>query len=103
MTEERKAFYRKLLYAAMLEMRRQSSWPDELSHSQSQQVYSRSTVLEFIYSLTDWLHNLALHSGQDFKKFDEEWFWRDYQTFREQFPADKWAPFLEGAINQLKK
>ncbi|WP_345056641.1 hypothetical protein [Hymenobacter glaciei] len=103
MTEERKNLYRKLLYTAMLEMRGQSFWPDNLSHSQNLQGHGRSIALEFIYSLTDWLHNLALHSSQGFEKFDENWFWQDYQIFREQFPSDKWAPFLEGAVNQLKK
>ena len=96
MTEERKNLYRKLLYTAMIDLRAHSS---EFGWQESGQ----ENVLQFVNSLTDWLHNLALDSSKNFETFNEEWFWRDYRTFRTQYPADKWATFLEGTINQLKK
>jgi hypothetical protein len=103
MTEARKNLYRKLLYVAMLEMRMHSSWPSRLFYSWNWNGRSRRSVLQFINNLTDWLHNLALYSSLDFEGFEEELFWQDCQAFREQFPADKWVPFLEGMINQFKK
>ena len=96
MTEERRNLYRKLLYVALIDLRGHSN-------KYNWQELGQENVLQFVNSLTDWLHNLALHASQDFKNFNEDWFWRDYQTFREQFPASKWAPFLEGIISQLKK
>ncbi|MET4076663.1 hypothetical protein [Hymenobacter sp. UYCo722] len=96
MTQERKNLYRKLLYTALIDLRGHS-------YESSWQEVGQERVLRFINSLTDWIHNLAFYSSNDFEDFNEEWFWRDYQTFREQYPADKWAKFLEGTVTQLRK
>lgn len=96
MTEERKSLYRKLIYAALIDLRGHS-------YEFGWQKLGQENVLKFVNETTDWLHNLAFYSSQDFKDFDQERFWRDYQAFREQYPVDEWASFLEGVINQLKK
>src|SRR5687767_8111029 len=37
-------------------------------------------------AIANWLHNLALYSSHDFLGFNEEWFWRDFESVRLQFP-----------------
>jgi hypothetical protein len=37
-------------------------------------------------AIADWLHNLALYSAHDFRVFNEEWFWRDFETARSRYP-----------------
>lgn len=96
MTEQRKNLYRKLLYTAMIDLRGHS-------YKFSWQKLGAENTLSFINSLTDWLHNLTLYASQDFTEFDEELFWQHYQSFRDEFPIDKWGTFLEGTVNQLKK
>jgi len=32
-------------------------------------------------ALADWLHNLAMYSALDFRDFDEDRFWKDYEWF----------------------
>lgn len=38
-------------------------------------------------SLADWLHNLARYSSTNFKHFDEEHFWREYDSMNERLKA----------------
>ena len=39
------------------------------------------------------MHNLAAFSAYDFERFDEEWFWRDYEHFSICHPAREWFDF----------
>ena len=102
MTEERKQLYRELLHRALIDMRASTSEPGHISHLWNLQGPSRAETLQFVNALSDWLHNVALYSAWDFKDFDEERFWQDYQLFRKQFPADKWGLYVEGIIERLR-
>jgi hypothetical protein len=102
MTEERKQLYREFLHRAMIDVRAHSSGPSHISRFWRWHEPSRARTLAFINALNDWLHNVAIYSAWDFKDFNEEWFWRDYAIFRKQFPADKWAIYVEGIINRLR-
>jgi hypothetical protein len=90
MDEHRKRAYRYLLYWALLEIRG-VEWityrPLRLLnpfvlHRELKRV-SRAGAL------ADWLHNLAQISGEDFRDFNEEWFWRDYESMVKRH-GDPW-------------
>src|SRR5580765_1398135 len=81
MDEHRKSAYRYLLYRALLEIRG-VEW---ITHGPLRLV-SPFTLRREIKRVTragvlaDWLHNLAHFSSDDFRGFNEEWFWRDYAS-----------------------
>jgi len=102
MTDERKQLYRELLHRAMIDMRAiTSDWGGPLRWWWWQKP-GKAKALRFVNDYTDWIHNLALYSAWEFKDFNEEWFWRDYQTFRDKYPSGKLALYGEGIIEQLK-
>ena len=81
MDEHRKNAYRYLLYWALLEIRG-VEWityhPLRLLNP-----FALRRELKRISragALADWLHNLAQISIEDFRDFNEEWFWRDYES-----------------------
>jgi hypothetical protein len=102
MDEERKQLYRELLHRAMIDVRMHTSGSNHISRFWRWREPGRAKTLEFVYSLNDWLHNVAIHSAWHFQDFNEEWFWRDYTIFRAKFPADRWALYTEGIINRLR-
>ncbi len=75
MTAERKAAYRYLLYAAMIDIRTMCPYrePESQEVAKWQRVYGMARKAG---ALADWLHNLASTSVNDFAGFDEEAFWR---------------------------
>lgn len=104
MDSKRKALYRELLWWAMVDMRSHSgsavgTWRSLLSR------YRRSyrRVNQFTYAMSQWLHNTALYAAMDFDGFNEKLFWRDYQQFRQSFPADRWAGLTESVIEKLRQ
>jgi hypothetical protein len=87
MDERRKRAYRHMLYWAMLDIRPLGwlsagplrTWNPLFWRKEAERV-RRAGVL------ADWLHNLALFSALDFARFDEDWFWRDFQQFHKRHP-----------------
>jgi hypothetical protein len=89
----RKAAYRHLLYAAMLDIRgiggrglgyrwwrRPLRWP------------SLVRAARRAGDVADWLHNLAFFTAHDLVGFSEEWFWREYEQFCRRDPDfDRWG------------
>lgn len=42
--------------------------------------------------VANWLHNLAFFSAHDFVRFNEDWFWREYEQFCRRDPDfDCWG------------
>ena len=90
MDEHRKNAYRYLLYWALLEIRG-VEWiiyhPLRLLNP-----FTLRRELKRISragALADWLHNLAEISIQDFRDFNEGWFWRDYDSMVKRH-GDPW-------------
>jgi hypothetical protein len=42
--------------------------------------------IRFAGAIADWLHNLALYSSLNFQGFDEERFWRDFESVQARYP-----------------
>jgi hypothetical protein len=107
MTEAEKKAYRYILYCALLEIRTIAwlgqSWKDRLIPSRW--IQNRRRV-QMAGSLADWLHNLALFSALDFERFDQTWFWKDYdrivRRYGKPWPLDYHAFFEDRLKNQGK-
>ncbi|WP_165222429.1 hypothetical protein [Aquisphaera insulae] len=85
MREDRKYAYRYLLYWATLDVRHvawfSASWfPfwNPFAWSGSIQRVRRAG------EIADWVHNLALFSALDFRSFDEERFWADFDSLQKR-------------------
>jgi hypothetical protein len=86
MGEQRKQAYRYLLYWAMLEIR-PLQWLSGRGWRSWNPFYWRREArrIQCAGAIADWLHNLALYSSLDFRGFNEEWFWRHFETARSAF------------------
>lgn len=76
MNESRKSAYRHLLYVAMIDIRNECQPRRQFSFNPYEwyQQYKHSRISG---ARADWLHNLADHSSQNFKSFDEDSFWQE--------------------------
>jgi hypothetical protein len=85
--EQRKFAYRYLLFEAMLDIRR-VEWLGPRGWRAWSPIHWRwyTQRVQCGGAIADWLHNLALCSARDFQGFNEEWFWRDFETARSQYP-----------------
>jgi hypothetical protein len=90
MDEHRKSAYRHLLYWALLEIRgiewityRPLRLLNPIKLRRELRRVSRAGAL------ADWLHNLAQLSIEEFRGFDEERFWRDYDSMAKRH-GDPW-------------
>jgi hypothetical protein len=85
--DRRKRAYRELLYHAMLDIRG-IAWSGPRGwlalNPYAWRRYAHQARRAGI--IADWLHNLALFSALDFERFDETWFWREYESFRIRYP-----------------
>ena len=87
MDEQRKNAYRYLLFWAMLSIRPLSwmcwewfrAWNPFYWRREGQRIRYAGTV-------ANWLHNLAFFSSMDFVGFNEDWFWRDFELLRSDYP-----------------
>ena len=88
MDEQRKKAYRYMLYHAMLDIR-PSAWMSSGLFRLLNPFYWRHVFQRVRRAgvIADWLHNLALFSALDFERFDEEWFWGDFQNYEKRYPA----------------
>lgn len=79
MDDARKNAYRFLLYWAMLEIR----LLEHVAH-RPWRLLNPFTLRRALRdaaragAVANWLHNLAQYAADDFRDFDEAWFWRDY-------------------------
>ena len=87
MNEQRKVAYRILLYCAMLDIRL-VQWLGNRGWRAWSPVHWRREARQVRWAgaIADWLHNLAWCSAHDFQGFNEEWFWRDYETTQSRYP-----------------
>jgi hypothetical protein len=85
--EQRKHAYRYLLYWAMLEIR-QLGWLCWGRFRAWNPFYWRreGRRIRCAGAIADWLHNLAFFSSVNFQGFNEEWFWRDFERVRTDYP-----------------
>jgi hypothetical protein len=85
--DQRKHAYRYLLYWAMLDIRPLGwlrwSWFRAWNPSYWRQELRR---IRCAGAIADWMHNLALYSSVNFQGFNEEWFWRDFESVRTRYP-----------------
>jgi hypothetical protein len=85
--ERRKHAYRYLLYSAMLDIRPLAwlgwgwfrAWNPAYWRREGRPIRCAGAV-------ADWLHNLAFFSAVNFQGFNEEWFWRDFESVRARHP-----------------
>ncbi|HEV7225955.1 MAG TPA: hypothetical protein VGN42_24835 [Pirellulales bacterium] len=87
MNEKRRKAYRYLLYHAMLDIR-PIAWT-HFSIFRSINPFKWQASLRQIRRagiVADWLHNLALFSALDYEHFEEEWFWRDFDSYNARHP-----------------
>ncbi len=85
--DQRKNAYRYLLYLAMLDIR-PLGWMSSRWFSAWNPFYWRREGQRIRYAgaVADWLHNMAFFSTIDFVGFNEEWFWRDFERLRSDYP-----------------
>ena len=87
MEQQRKHAYRYLLYQATLDIRPLAwlrwDWYRFWNPLHRRREWRR---IRCAGAIADWLHNLALFSALDFGRFDEEWFWRDFEKLRASYP-----------------
>lgn len=87
MDPQRKYAYRWLLYWAMLDIR-PLGWMGRRWFQCLNPVFwwRRASQIRCAGSIAEWLHNLALFSYMDFRRFDEDRFWKDYQWMLDRNP-----------------
>lgn len=96
MDERRKHAYRFLLYWAMLDIRPITWLPRSWFKLFSPMFWVRDMRrVRQAGAIGDWMHNLALFSSLDFNNFDEEWFWRDFQSLSERYPVSQYRSVFE--------
>ena len=95
MDEHRKNAYRLLLYHAMLEMRG-VEWITHQPLRLLNPLVMRRELRRASRAgaIANWLHNLAQLSACDFRDFNEEWFWRDYDRLLARHPGG-WMNYRE--------
>jgi hypothetical protein len=100
--ERRKNAYRYLLYQAMLEIR-PIQWVTPRGWRAWSLLHLRRhwRRAEYAGAVADWLHNLAFFAAFDFDRFREDWFWRDFETIRSQFPEFNLERYREHFEKQL--
>jgi hypothetical protein len=57
-------------------------------------------------AVADWVHNLALFSALDFRRFDEERFWDEYERLRRRHPEyelDSYRSVFEWAVSEASE
>lgn len=85
MDENKKRAYRFILYWATLYIR--TGQNDSFLNVINPIYWLRlKRYLQRTGVIANWLHNLAYYSSFDFEGFDEELFWRDYESFNKRFP-----------------
>ena len=94
---QEKDAYRFLLYQAMLDIRAlcQPRGPESWNPMEWRRQYQRSRAAG---SLVDWLHNLAHYAAMDFRGFDADWFWQEYESLSQQ-PKEDGA----GVVDRLQE
>ncbi len=86
MDERRKHAYRYLLYWAMLDIRSLEGLGCGWFRAWNPFYWRREgRRIQCAGALADWLHNLALYSSVNFQGFNEEWFWRDFESVRARY------------------
>jgi dTMP kinase len=85
--EQRKHAYRYLLYWATLEIR-PLAWLGQGGFRSWNPFFWRreGRRVQFAGALANWLHNLAQYSSVDFARFNEDWFWKDFEHLRSRYP-----------------
>jgi hypothetical protein len=85
MNKVRKNAYRNLLYRATIDIRAlcQSRGAASRNPFEWYRQYHRSRVAG---AIADWLHNLAYYAARNFKGFQEEQFWEEYEWMKKRFP-----------------
>ena len=99
--EQRKHAYRNMLYWAMLDIRtiqwlrwgRFQGWNPFTWRRDERRVRCAGAI-------ADWLHNLAWFSSVNFQGFDADWFWRDFESVRSQFPKFGLERFRERFLRE---
>lgn len=87
MNEQRKRAYRHLLYLAMLDIRPverlgTGGWWAWMPIRWRREVRR----VQWAGAIADWLHNLAMFSAHDFRGFDEQRFWEEFEAIRSGYP-----------------
>jgi hypothetical protein len=105
LSDSEKNAYRGLLYWAMLDIRNlcQSRGRESANPLEWRRQYKRSRLAG---ALADWLHNLAQHAAGDFKAFDTEWFWREYDglcRWSQSMGPRTWIDYRERYEDYLAK
>jgi hypothetical protein len=107
MDDHRKFAYRYLLYRATVDIR-PITWF-------SARWFPLWNPLQWVASarrirragaIADWVHNLALFSALDFRRFDEGRFWHEYERLRRRHPEyelDFYRTLFEWALSQVSE
>jgi len=84
LTEYEKKAYRHLLYWAMVDIRiRCPAWGREsLNPLEWRRQYRQSRIAG---AVADCLHNLGFFAYQDFRNFNADMFWQDYERLSRRF------------------
>ena len=107
MDDHRKNAYRYLLYQAMLEIR-PIAWLRWFHGWRTLNPFHwrwQLRRIRYAGSLADWLHNLASFSSWNFERFDEDWFWRDYEYVTKKYPefgATRYRELFERRLKELE-
>lgn len=87
MDDDRKYAYRTLLYLAMNDIRSSigplAVPPDQVVNATG---HDSAWFIGRATAIANWLENLAGFSAGEFKRFDEDRFWRDYARACERYP-----------------
>lgn len=96
MDGQRKIAYRSMLYWAMLDIR-QVQWLGDRGWRAWSPIHWRrkARMVQRAGAIADWLHNLAMYSAHDFQGFDEEWFWREFES--------EWSRYAEFGLEHYRQ
>ncbi len=101
MTERRKRAYHHLLYVAMLDIRTACCSQSSVNWK-PRQIWEQYQHSRRVGQVADWLHNLAAYSKRNFKGFNEDWFWREYEGYKSRFP-DSWPDYKQEFEDELER
>jgi hypothetical protein len=88
--EQRTLAYRRLLYCAMLQIRGLEGFGWRRRDRRNPFYWRRQVRwVQYAGAIANWLHNLAHYSSVNFQGFNEEWFWRDFESLQTRYPEFK--------------
>ncbi len=104
MTKDKEAIYRKLLYIGLVDIRNYSHRAAYAPANPWLPPLSQEEIFTYVAQLSDWLHDLAMHSAGEFRGWNErndEYFALGYDGIRASFDVNKYPALIHDVMKRF--